>query len=369
MDVLIKGNEQISKLLNEWYQEIRSRNIDNAHCLKEEINSIIHTNEADPKLSLYYYLLDFGYKYLVDNLSISKNSFDKIESFNIPTDNFLSYYYHFYKAIHSNAIGNYSLAKEHYDKAEILLKHIPDELEKAEFHYNLATYHYHIYQALLSIKHGTKARDIFSKHESYELKTAYCDNLLGLACTHLREFELAEEYFVTAMNTFQKQKNEKAILLVRHNLGLMYASQNLSISAIRYLSEVVEKKPHNYKAIFVKAKEHVKLGEEEIASHLIEKGLTICNELGNQEYQYRFTILRKINKKVTAEKLEQAVLAGMNYFKNERLWEYVQEYTEAVAVQFHNEGNFEQGSKYFYLSYEAKKEIFKKEALKWRKYY
>ena len=159
------------------------------------------------------------------------------------------------------------------------------------------------------------------------------------------------------MNTFQKQKNEKAILLVRHNLGLMYASQNLSISAIRYLSEVVEKKPHNYKAIFVKAKEHVKLDEEEIASQLIEKGLTICNELGNQEYQYRFTILRKINKKVTAEKLEQAVLAGMNYFKNERLWEYVQEYAEAVAVQFHNEGNFEQGSKYFYLSYEAKKKF------------
>ena len=78
----------------------------------------------------------------------------------------------------------------------------------------------------------------------------------------------------------------------------MYASQNLSISAIRYLSEVVEKKPHNYKAIFVKAKEHVKLDEEEIASQLIEKGLTICNELGNQEYQYRFTILRKINKKL-----------------------------------------------------------------------
>ena len=94
----------------------------------------------------------------------------------------------------------------------------------------------------------------------------------------------------------------------------MYASQNLSISAIRYLSEVVEKKPHNYKAIFVKAKEHVKLDEEEIASQLIEKGLTICNELGNQEYQYRFTILRKLIKSY-CRKLEQAVLAGMNYFK------------------------------------------------------
>ncbi|CAM4120878.1 histidine kinase [Bacillus manliponensis] len=364
MNVQIKGNEQISKLLSDWYQEIRSRNIDNAHSLKEEINSIIHNNEVDSNMLLYYYLLDFGYKYLVDNLSVSKNSFDKIESFDIPADNFLSYYYHFYKAVHSNAIGNYNLAKEHYDKAEFLLKHIPDELEEAEFHYNLATYHYHIYQALLAIKHGTKARDIFAKHENYELKAAYCDNLLGLACTHLKEFELAEEYFVTAMDTFQKQKNEKAILLVRHNLGFMYASQNLSSLAIRYLSEVVEKKPHHYKAIFVKAKEHVKLGEEEIASQLIEKGLTICKELGNEEYQYHFTILREINKKVAAEELEKAVLAGMGYLKNERLWEYVQEYMEELAVQFHKEGSFEQGSKYFYLSYEAKKEIFKKEALK-----
>ncbi|MDR4191303.1 tetratricopeptide repeat protein, partial [Bacillus pseudomycoides] len=99
-------------------------------------------------------------------------------------------------------------------------------------------------------------------------------------CTHLREFELAEEYFITEMGPLQKKENEKAILLVGHNLGLMYASQNISSSAIRYLSEVVEKKPHHYKAILVKAKEHVKLKEEEIASQLIEKGLTICNDLG-----------------------------------------------------------------------------------------
>ena len=84
MDVLIKGNAQISKLLNEWYKEIRSRNIDNAHCLKEEINSIIHNNEADSNLLLYYHLLDFGYKYLVDNLSISKIALIKLNPLIFP---------------------------------------------------------------------------------------------------------------------------------------------------------------------------------------------------------------------------------------------------------------------------------------------
>ena len=51
----------------------------------------------------------------------------------------------------------------------------------------------------------------------------------------------------------------------------MYASQNLSSSAIRYLSEVVEKKPHHYKAIFVKAKEHVKLGEKKLHVNSLKK--------------------------------------------------------------------------------------------------
>ncbi|MFD0768158.1 tetratricopeptide repeat protein [Bacillus sp. CGMCC 1.60114] len=364
MSVQITGNEQIKRLLQDWYQEIRSRNINNANRLKEEIDNSIHNNYEDSNLLLYYHLLDFGYSYLVDNLSISKSSFDKIESFVTPTDNFLAYYYCFYKAIHSNAIGNYTLAKEHYDKAEMLLNHIPDELEKAEFYYNLATYHYHIHQALLATKQGTKAKKIFSKHSGYELKIAYCDNLLGLSCTHLGEFEMAEEYFVSAMSVFQKQKNEKAILLVRHNLGLMYASQNLSELAIRYLSEVTKNSPNNYKAIFIKAREHFKLKETDIAEELIEKGLTICNELGNKEYQYRFTILREMNKKVPAEHLEKTVLAGMDYFKREKLYEYVQEYAEIVAIQFYIENNHTKASQYFYLSHQAKKEIFKKEALK-----
>lgn len=41
MNVKVKGNEQIKELLNNWYQEIRSRNINNAHCLKEEIDTLI----------------------------------------------------------------------------------------------------------------------------------------------------------------------------------------------------------------------------------------------------------------------------------------------------------------------------------------
>ncbi|KEK23545.1 histidine kinase [Bacillus gaemokensis] len=364
MNIQIKGNEQVTQLLNEWYVEIRSRHLEKATNLKQQVGIKVNEIKESSELLQHYLLLDFRYNFLIDNLGVFKDSFNKIDSLGVPTNSSLAYYYHFFKAIHSNAIGEYNLAKEHYEKAEALLRHISDELEHAEFYYKLATFRYHVYQALLAITHVTKAKEIFSKYNGNELNLAFCNNLYGLACIHLREWELAEEHLTSAMDTFQKIDEKKFITMVKHNLGLMYGSQDHSAVAIRYLSEVIENSPNHYKAIFIKAREHFKLGETNIASELIEKGLDVCTSLGNKQYQYRFGILREMNKKVPAQELEKLILVGMDYFKKEQLWEYIQEYTEVVAVQYHNEGNFEQGSKYFYLSYEAKKEIHKKEALK-----
>ena len=59
----------------------------------------------------------------------------------------------------------------------------------------------------------------------------------------------------------------------------MYAGQNLSELAIRYLSEVIQELPKDYKAIFIKAREHMKIGDSEETSNLIDKGLEICRDL------------------------------------------------------------------------------------------
>ncbi|MBC6975798.1 tetratricopeptide repeat protein [Bacillus sp. Xin] len=364
MNVQTKGNEQITLLLNQWYLEIRSRNLEKSTELKKEVDTKVNEMKENKELFQHYLLLNFRYDFLMDNLGVSKDSFDEIASLGVPTNQSLAYYYHFFKAIHSDAIGEYKLAKEHYEKAESLLKYIYDELEHAEFYYKLGYSYYDTYQAVLAMKYLNKAKDMFLKHTGCETNIAFCNNLLGLACTHLREYELAEEYLTSAMNTFQKIGEKKFITMAKHNLGLLYGSQDLSEVAIRYLSEVIKNSPNHYKAIFIKAREHFKLDETNIASELIEKGLSICTNLENEQYQYRFVILREMNKKVSAEELEKAVLAGMDYFKKEELWEYIQEYTEVVAVHYHNEGNFEQSSKYFYLSYKAKKEIHRKGALK-----
>lgn len=349
MEVQAQTNEQIMQMLNEWYIEIRARRLRNAHLLKTEIDKKIKNMEEDQNLLLYYSLLDFRHQYLVDSLSIGKDSFNKIESFNIPTDDSLIYYYYFFKAMHSTIIGNYNLAKIYYDKAEIKLREIPDQLEHAEFYFKLATFNCHHQQYIPAFQQVSKAEEIFSKYNGYELNIGYCNNVSGLICTHLKEFETAEELFMSAMNIFQKKKEEQAILYVRHNLGFMYANQKLSDLAIRQLSEVIKELPNDYKAILIAACEYEKIGDKEKALELFEKGLKISTDLKNEEYEHHFKISQAIAKDVCAEELEKIVLAGNVYFERENIHEYVKEYNEKLALKFYRENDHVKSSEYFYL--------------------
>ncbi|KEK23928.1 tetratricopeptide repeat protein [Bacillus gaemokensis] len=364
MNVSVKGNEQITNLLNDWYVEIRSRNINSAHRLKLEIDKKIDDVENDQYLLLYYSLLDFRYQYVIDNLGVSENSFDKIESFEIPTDSFLSYYYHFFKAIHASGIGNYMIAREHFDKAELLLETIPDEVEKAEFYYKLGAFHFDICESLQSFKYTTKAKEMFLQQGNYERNIGFCENLLGMSCVRLNEWALAEEHLVKAMDIFQKLKEDTYILMVRHNLGFMYSSQNLSELAIRYLSEVTSQNPRHIKALYLESKERYKLNELNIAEELANKGHSICCELGNIEYRHHFSILRNLIKDTSAEELETVVLEGVSYFKDEELYDYIQENQEYLATKFYKEDNHLKASKYFYLSSQARHKSKEREALK-----
>ncbi|WP_026590591.1 Rap family tetratricopeptide repeat protein [Bacillus sp. UNC437CL72CviS29] len=364
MSAHVVTKEQIKHSLDAWYQSMLKQQVEKATELKEEIDEKIVNAEEDQNLLLYYSLLDFRYKVLTDSLSITKNSFDVIESCNTASDEVLSYYYHFFKAIHATLTTNYNEASEYYEKAEKLLKHVPDELERAEFYYRISAFFYYKTQPMNTIKYVNKAKEIFLKHTGYEKSIALSENLLGLTAIQIGQYEQAEEFLSSAIDILQKQDNETLLLRVRHNLGWLYASQNLSILAIRHLSEVTGKMPTHFKAIFLQAREHHKLGEINIAEELLTNGLNICTELNNEEYIHHFTILKALNNNVPTEELEKIILEGINYFDKESLYNYTQEYTEKLAVKFYGENNHVKASEYFYTALQAKEKTFEKGALK-----
>lgn len=371
MYVPVKGNGKVTKLLNDWYQVMLKQQLLKATNLKQELDEYIiilkteeNTELHDQNLLLYYSLLDFRFKTLTDRFNITKSSFDKIESFNTPTDSFLAYYYHFYKAVHATMLTNYNEAQKHYEKAESLLKYVPDEIEKAEFQSKLSLFYHNTYKPLLAIRYATTSKDVFSKYQGYESNTASCENTIGMSCVFLKQFEQAEEHLNSALSLLQKTNEETLISLVRHNLGWLYASQSLSELAIRHLSEVTEKIPNHFKAIFLQAREYSKLGETNIASDLVEKGLKICLNLENEEYTHHFTILRVLNNNASIEELKSVIVAGISYFEKEALWDYVEEYAELLATRLHTTCDYQTSNEYFCLSLEARTKLLAKGALK-----
>ncbi|PFT27135.1 hypothetical protein COK71_27670 [Bacillus cereus] len=364
MNIQITGNELINKMLNDWYRDIRAQRISEAKKLKEEIDKKLYIIESDIKVSFHYYLLEFRYKVLIDGLGNLKKAFDKIDALPKPNDEYSNYYYYLFKAIHYTILTNYSEASNYFEKAEGLLEHISDEIEYAEFNYRVAILKYHLHYAYSAIEYASKARDIFVKQAGYEVNIALCENILGLSFSELKQHDKGEEYIASAINILQKNDAEMLVLRIRHNLGLLYASQNLSVLAIRHLSEVSKKMPTHYKAIFLEAREYYKLGEIEKAKELIESGLKVCEELKNDEYRYHFLILKGFCQHLEVEKIEKIILEGFSYFERKNLSEYIHEYTESLALEFHKVGNIEKAEKYFFMSYEIKKRLFEKEALK-----
>ncbi|MED2510755.1 tetratricopeptide repeat protein, partial [Bacillus thuringiensis] len=157
---------------------------------------------------------------------------------------------------------------------------------------------------------------------------------------------------------------DKFIIMVRHNLGWMYSKQNLSSLAIRYLSEVIEKSPNHYKAMYAKALEHYKLDERDVAAELIENGLNISKKLNQEEFIHRYLILQELNNASPTQILETVVLAGIDYFEREGLYEDVQESYETLGTKFYDDKNHHAASKYFHLGLQAKRKFFEEGALK-----
>ncbi|MDA2384517.1 tetratricopeptide repeat protein [Bacillus cereus] len=371
MSTNILMHEAVMQQLNDFYQMMLSQQIIKATELKKEIDEKIeqikHAEEKENQnqnLLLYYSLLDLKYRMLTDRVSIRKDSFEAIDTIDESTDTLTAYYYYSFKAEHALMFSNYNEARRQYEEAESLLEHISDELEHAEFYQKYAVLNHHMSSMLISIEYANKAKEIFERHAGYEVKVASCENTLGTACIFLKQFEKAEEHLNRSIDLLQKHNVEKLILVVRHNLGLLYATQNLSTLAIRHLSEVTEKNPAHFKALFLQAREHYKLRETIIAKELIEKGLAVCIELGNEEYVYHFNILRSLNEDEAIELLEEEVKKGISYFEKQDLWDFVEEYAEVLAVRFRKLNKHEKVSDYFDVCYEAKQKLLSKGALK-----
>ncbi|MEC2989518.1 hypothetical protein P9Z41_29840, partial [Bacillus cereus] len=89
MNVEIISKEEITKLLNDWYQAIISQSVLQSNEIKEEIADKINNIKEDQTILVYYALLNARYNLLIRDMDSSKDILDKIEPLQEPTETFL----------------------------------------------------------------------------------------------------------------------------------------------------------------------------------------------------------------------------------------------------------------------------------------
>ncbi|MES5957403.1 tetratricopeptide repeat protein [Bacillus fungorum] len=186
-----------------------------------------------------------------------------------------------------------------------------------------------------------------------------CCDLVFLV-TWLHQYELAEEYFLSALDIVTKQEQTQLIHMIRHNIGRLYSDQNMPQLAINYLSKALE---GSCKTMYLLAKEHEKLGNVNEAADYIDKGVQISNAQNNKEY-YHLSILNARFQHTPIDEYEKIIVEGIHYLQEENLWHFVEIYADGLANKYYDEGNHLKVSQYFRVGYKAKIEMEKRSALK-----
>jgi tetratricopeptide (TPR) repeat protein len=359
MSVQIIKGERVSQVLELWHESIRTNIIEDADRLHNEINQSLE-ELSDPNSEIYYQLLKSRYLILKRDMSAAHATLKQIHDIYRIGNNLIGFYYHFYSGILSTNLGEYDRAESSFIDAYHLLDYVSDDTIRADFFYKASILYYHIRHPLTALHYANNALKIFSGLKGYEVITADCENIKGLSCTSLKQYTKAEEYFLSALDMANKQEHKNLTLLIRYNLGYLYAEQNISDLAIRYLQEVYEQEEPYYKTIFLLAREYFKLNDIEKAEIFIQKGIQYTNE----EYKHHFNIMKAFHNSLVDQELENIVMEGIHYFEKHELFGFIEDYCGELAQYFHDKEDHQRASHYFNKAYLAKKNLQKKEALK-----
>ncbi|HDR3651831.1 TPA: tetratricopeptide repeat protein [Bacillus anthracis] len=342
-------------LLQEWYLEMVSQHTEKTIALKQVIDEKFNSMKEYNDLLDYYTLFNCRFQMLIGNFEHDLGSLSHLQE---QPDSRLQYYYHFFKFIYTTEMGQYPKAEHHLRLAEELLPVLNDELENAEFQYRVGLYHYYLSQPTLAVKHTSNALAYFEKDKelhSFHAKVGACKNTIGMSLITLDQHAMAEEYLISALSILEEEKESKAALTVRYNLGVFYSNQKLWEISLRHLGDVYEKfssprLPYQKKGIHTLAEVHYNLGNYEKARIFIAEGLEDCTE----EYHHRYNILNALVDKVAIEELEPIVLEAIAYFKDQNILKEIQNYSEFLANECYNIGMKDKASDYYRMSYEAK---------------
>lgn len=330
----------VAGLLNNWYLHIENLDYDKSKELKRKVKNLLSKMDEDQTVLLYYSLLEYRHDQMFQEGSAARKK-DEL-------GDLLSYYYHFYNGMDAYARRHYDEAVKHYKKAEQRLASIPDNIEKAEFHYSVGRVFYHIRQNGISMSHAMKALNFFVQDPHYSNRVADCQLLLSLNFIQVREFPVAEDLLTAVIKQAREEQDNALLSIAYYNLGHLFMEWGKPKQAMKWLVQTLELETPDYKTLYLLAKASFQIDQPEAGRTWLQKGLNECAAIAHKEYWYRFKALQGVYGLISSEQFEKVMKDSIAFLEQENVWSYAEEHATLLANFYWKGERYKEACEYFH---------------------
>lgn len=346
--------------INEWYYHIQRFNVPDAEAYKEEIKSMLDHMEENQDLLLYFSLMEFRHKLMLDYLNPLENGKEranfkelamKIKRDQEKLTGLLEYYFNFFYGMYEFENYEYLNAITFYKRAEKKLSLVSDDIERAEFNYKMAEIYYHMKQTHMSMHHIAQAIECYREKDTYTVREIQCSFVIGLNYIDMGCPEKAIPHFQHALEKAADNSTKRLKGSALYNLGLSYFHHNDLSMAIKYFNESIHSfKEQGYEhlnkildPLVMLTKSYFKNDQSDLGLYALNYGFELAEKLKDDIFINTFIMLKSlyIDNNVNRITDSMAYLESKSFFAN------LEDLAKDAAKHYNKAGDIERSNEFY----------------------
>ncbi|OOE21495.1 aspartate phosphatase [Bacillus subtilis] len=354
--------------INEWYTHIRQFHVAEAERVKLEVEREIEDMEEDQDLLLYYSLMEFRHRVMLDYIKPFGEDTSQLEFSELLEDiegnqykltGLLEYYFNFFRGMYEFKQKMFVSAMMYYKRAEKNLALVSDDIEKAEFAFKMAEIFYNLKQTYVSMSYAVQALETYQMYETYTVRRIQCEFVIAGNYDDMQYPERALPHLELALDLAKKEGNPRLISSALYNLGNCYEKMGELQKAAEYFeksvsickSEKFDNLPHS---IYSLTQVLYKQKNDAEAQKKYREGLEIARQYSDELFVELFQFLHALyGKNIDTEPVSHT----FQFLEEHMLYPYIEELAHDAAQFYIENGQPEKALSFYEKMVHAQKQI------------
>ncbi|WP_187954324.1 response regulator aspartate phosphatase RapA [Bacillus subtilis] len=354
--------------INEWYTHIRQFHVAEAERVKLEVEREIEDMEEDQDLLLYYSLMEFRHRVMLDYIKPFGEDTSQLEFSELLEDiegnqykltGLLEYYFNFFRGMYEFKQKMFVSAMMYYKRAEKNLALVSDDIEKAEFAFKMAEIFYNLKQTYVSMSYAVQALETYQMYETYTVRRIQCEFVIAGNYDDMQYPERALPHLELALDLAKKEGNPRLISSALYNLGNCYEKMGELQKAAEYFEKSVsicksEKFDNLPRSIYSLTQVLYKQKNDAEAQKKYREGLEIARQYSDELFVELFQFLHALyGKNIDTESVSHT----FQFLEEHMLYPYIEELAHDAAQFYIENGQPEKALSFYEKMVHAQKQI------------